>query len=198
MATVTKVRVSSSKQHYNWGMDLMSSLAVGGIVKIVIALATLGMAAVVTLEIIFGYGAATSVGTAVQWTSMIAAYIMGLFWLFGPWPTLNEAFAFVSIANIAISAATFVADFPPEITVAKTAFLIPIGMFVGFFFERWMLAWHILFCVAAATYIAVHAVVYDGVAVLEAAVVWAPVVASIGGFVLLLHFAARSMRLEFE
>lgn len=190
--------VASSEIHYEWAVDLMSSLAVEGIVKKVIALATLSMAVIVTLEMVFGYGATTPIPAAVQWTSMIAAYVMGLFWLLGPWPTLNQAFAFVTISNIAIFAATLVADFPPEITLGKSAFLIEIGMFVGFFFERWMLACHILFCILATTFIAVYVVVYEGVAVLMAFVVWSPVVVSIGGFVLLLHFAARSMRLEFE
>ncbi|KZF08482.1 MAG: giguanylate cyclase [Rhodococcus sp. (in: high G+C Gram-positive bacteria)] len=190
--------VASSEEHYQWGVDLMSSLAVQGIVKKVVALATLSMALVVTLEIGFGYGATTPIPTAVQWTSMIAAYIMGLFWLVGPWPTLNQAFAFVVIANIAIFAATIVADFPPEITLGKTAFFIEIGMFVGFFFERWMLAFHVLFCILATSFIAIYVVAYEDVAVLMSFVVWLPVVVSIGGFVLLLHFAARSMRLEFE
>ena len=198
MATAARSSVNSSTEHYEWGLALMSSLAVSGIVKKVIALATLSMAVVVTLEMAFGYGATTPIVIAVQWTSMIAAYIMGLFWLFGPWPTLTEAFAFVVIANIAIFGATFVADFPPEITLAKTAFFIEIGMFVGFFFERWMLAFHIVFCIAATTFIAAYVVVFEDVAVLQAVVVWSPVVVSIGGFVLLLHFAARSMRLEFE
>ena len=198
MAIATRRAIPSSVEHYEWGVDLMSSLAVGGIVKKVIAVATLSMAVVVTLEMAFGYGASTPLGSVVQWTSMIAAYIMGAFWLFGPWPTLNQAFAFVTLANIAIVSATFVADFPPEITLAKTAFLIELGMFVGCFFERWMLASHILFCSAATTFIAVYVVVYDNVPVLEALVVWSPVVVSIGGFALLLHFASRSMRLEFE
>lgn len=190
--------VTSSEVHYEWAVDLMSSLAVEGIVKKVIALATLSMAVIVTLEMVFGYGATTPIPIAVQWTSMIAAYVMGLFWLFGPWPTLNQAFAFVTISNVAIFAATIVADFPPEITLGKSAFFIEIGMFVGFFFERWMLACHILLCILATTFIAVYVVVYEGVAVLMAFVVWSPVVVSIGGFVLLLHFASRSMRLEFE
>ncbi|MDJ0392857.1 giguanylate cyclase [Rhodococcus sp. G-MC3] len=190
--------VKSSEEHYEWGVDLMSSLAVEGIVKRVIALATLGMAVIVTLEMGFGYGATTPIPTSVQWTSMIAAYVMGAFWMFGPWPTINQAFAFVTIANIAIFSATMVADFPPEITLGKSAFLIELGMFVGFFFERWMLASHILFCVAATTFIAVYVVTYESVSILMAFVVWSPVVVSIGGFVLLLHFAVRSMRLEFE
>nr|WP_296765778.1 giguanylate cyclase [Rhodococcus sp. (in: high G+C Gram-positive bacteria)] len=190
--------VKTSEEHYEWGVDLMSSLAVEGIVKKVIALATLGMAVIVTLEMALGYGATTPIPMAVQWTSMIAAYVMGAFWMFGPWPTLNQAFAFVTIANVSIFSATMVADFPPEITLGKSAFLIELGMFVGFFFERWMLASHILFCAAAATFIAVYVVAYENVSILMAFVVWAPVVVSIGGFVLLLHFAARSMRLEFE
>lgn len=198
MATVTNSSTPSAAVHYEWGVDLMSSLAVGGIVKKVIALATLSMAVVVTLEMMLGYGAATPVSTAVQWTSMIAAYIMALFWLLGPWPTLNEAFAFVVIADIAIFAATIVADFPPEITLAKSTFLIQLGMFVGFFFERWMLAWHIVFCTAATTFIAGYVVLYENVGMLEAVVVWSPVVVSIGGFVLLLHFASSRMRTEFE
>jgi hypothetical protein len=190
--------VKSSEEHYEWAVDLMSSLAVEGIVKKVIALATLSMAVIVTLEMVFGYGATTPIPTAVQWISMFAAYAMGFFWLFGPWPTMNQAFAFVTIANISIFSATMVADFPPEITLGKTAFLIELGMFVGFFFERWMLASHILFCSAAASFIAFYVVAYEEVAVLMAFVVWSPVVVSIGGFVLLLHFAVRSMRLEFE
>ncbi|WP_072803319.1 giguanylate cyclase [Rhodococcoides yunnanense] len=190
--------VASSEEHYEWGLDLMSSLAVTGIVQKVIALATLSMAVIVTLEMAFGYGARTPIPTAVQWTSMIAAYVMGAFWMFGRWPTLGQAFAFVVIADIAIVSATLVADFPPEITLGKTAFLIEIGMFVGFFFERWMLGFHIVFCIAATTFIAAYVVVIEDVAVLMAFVVWSPVVVSIGGFALLLHFAARSMRLEFE
>ncbi|MGA9874041.1 MAG: giguanylate cyclase [Rhodococcus sp. (in: high G+C Gram-positive bacteria)] len=190
--------MTSSEVHYEWGVDLMSSLAVGGIVKKVIALATLSMAVVVTLEMVFGHGATTPVPIFVQWTAMIAAYIMGVFWLVGPWPTLHQAFAFVTTANVAIFSATIVADFPPEITLGKTAFLIEIGMFAGFFFERWMLASHILFCILATTFIAVYVVLYENVPILMAFVVWSPVVVSIGGFVLLLHFAARSMRLEFE
>nr|WP_240930811.1 giguanylate cyclase [Rhodococcus sp. B10] len=176
----------------------MSSLAVTGIVQKVVALATLAMAVVVTLEMAFGYGATTPIPSGVQWASMIAAYIMGAFWMFGPWPTLKQAFAFVMIADLAIFSATMVADFPPEITLGKTAFLIELGMFVGFFFERWMLATHVVFCILAATVIAVYVVKYEGVSVLMAIVVWSPVVVSIGGFALLLHFAARSMRLEFE
>ena len=190
--------LTSSEVHYEWAVDAMESLAVKGIVKVVIAFATLAMAIVVTLEMVFGYGATTPIPSAVQWISMMTAYAMGLFWLFGPWPTLNQAFAFVTIANIAIFSATIVADFPPEITLGKTAFFIEIGMFVGFFFEKWMLAAHILLCVAATTFIAVYVVAYKDVAVLMSFVVWSPVVVSIGGFVLLLHFAARSMRLEFE
>ncbi|RRQ28563.1 giguanylate cyclase [Rhodococcus sp. Eu-32] len=192
------VAVKSSEQHYAWGVALMSSLAVTGIVQKVVALATLAMAVVVTLEMAFGYGATTPIPSGVQWASMIAAYIMGAFWMFGPWPTLKQAFAFVMIADLAIFSATMVADFPPEITLGKTAFLIELGMFVGFFFERWMLATHVVFCILAATVIAVYVVMYEGVSVLMAIVVWSPVVVSIGGFALLLHFAARSMRLEFE
>ncbi|MBY6410418.1 giguanylate cyclase [Rhodococcus sp. BP-252] len=192
------VAVKSSEQHYAWGVALMSSLAVTGIVQKVVALATLAMAVVVTLEMAFGYGATTPIPSGVQWASMIAAYIMGAFWMFGPWPTLKQAFAFVMIADLAIFSATMVADFPPEITLGKTAFLIELGMFVGFFFERWMLATHVVFCILAATVIAVYVVKYEGVSVLMAIVVWSPVVVSIGGFALLLHFAARSMRLEFE
>ncbi|SNT41993.1 giguanylate cyclase [Rhodococcoides kyotonense] len=192
------VAVKSSEEHYAWGIALMSSLAVTGIVQKVIALATLAMAVIVTLEMAFGYGATTPIPSGVQWASMIAAYIMGAFWMFGPWPTLKQAFAFVMIADIAIFSATLVADFPPEITLGKTAFLIELGMFVGFFFERWMLAAHIVFCILATTFIAVYVVLFEGVAILMSIVVWSPVVVSIGGFVLLLHFAARSMRLEFE
>lgn len=192
------IAVKSSEEHYEWGLDLMASLAVTRIVQKVVALAALSMAVVVTLEMAFGYGATTPIPAAVQWTAMIAAYIMGAFWLFGPWPTLRQAFAFVVIADICIFAATIVADFPPEITLGKTAFFIEIGMFVGCFFERWMLAFHVLFCILATSFIAVYVVVYENVAVLMSVVVWSPVVVSIGGFVLLLHFAARSMRLEFE
>jgi hypothetical protein len=192
------VAVKSSEEHYAWGVALMSSLAVTGIVQKVVALATLAMAVIVTLEMAFGYGATTPIPSGVQWASMIAAYIMGAFWMFGPWPTLKQAFAFVMIADLAIFSATMVADFPPEITLGKTAFLIELGMFVGFFFERWMLAAHIVFCILAATVIAVYVVVFEDVSVLMSIVVWSPVVVSIGGFVLLLHFAARSMRLEFE
>lgn len=190
--------VASSEEHYEWAVDLMFSLAVEGIVKKVIALATLSMAFVVTLEMVFGYGATTPIPTAVQWTSMIAAYVMGGFWLFGPWPTLRQAFTFVVIADLAIVAATLVADFPPDITLGKTAFLIPLGMFVGFFFERWMLLTHAVVCVAGTSFIAVYVVVSESVPVLMAVVIWAPVVVSIAGFDLLLHFAARSMRLEFD
>lgn len=198
MATTARTQHRDTDEHYDWAVDLMSSLAVGGIVKTIIAAATLGMAFVVTLEMAFGYGATTSTTSAIQWTAMLAAYAMGLFWLFGPWPTRKEAFTFVALANLAIFSATMVADFPPEITLAKSVFLIELGMFVGFFFERWMLAFHTVFCVAAVGAIGAYVVRYDTVPAFQAVVVCAPVIIAIAGFVFLLHFTTRSMRLEFD
>lgn len=190
--------LTSAEEHYEWARDMLFSLAVENIIKKGVGLSALSMAVVVTLEMMFGYGATTPTTTAIQWISMLAAYTMAAFWLFGPWPTLNQAFAFVVCSNIAIFSATMVANFPPEITLGKSAYLLQLGLFVGFFFERGMLLSHILFCAFATTFIALYVLVYEGVSVLMAFVVWAPVTVAASGFVILLHFAIRSMRFEFE
>ena len=109
----------------------MASLALTTAVKRIVSAATLAMAVVVTFEMAFGYGATTAIPSIVQWTCMIAAYVMGAFWWFGPWPTLGQAFAFVVIADIAIFGATITADFEPEVTLGKCTFLIPLGMLAG-------------------------------------------------------------------
>lgn len=190
--------LTSAEEHYEWSRDMLFSLAMENIIKKTIGFGGLSMAFVVTLEMMFGYGATTPFQSAIQWISMIGAYCLCGFWLFGPWPTLNQAFAFVVCSNIAIFSATMVADFPPEITLGKSAFFIPTGMFVGFFFERGMMFYHIIFCACATTFIAFYVVVFAGVSPLMGFVVWAPVTISASGFVLLLHFAIRSMRFEFE
>lgn len=188
----------SLEERYEWVVDLMSSLAVTNIVKRVLSLATLCMAIIATLEISLGYAATTPIPLALQWASMIFAYVAAIWWWAAPWPTLGMAFTFVIGADICMFIAMIVADIPPAIMLGKTALFIEIGMFVGFFLDRWMLGAHILFCTAATTFIAVYVVVREQVDPLMAFVVWSPVVVSISAFVLLLHFCARSIRLEFE
>lgn len=189
---------TSSNEHYQWGVGVMISLALTTLVKRIVSAAALAMAVVVTLEIAFGYGATTPIPTIVQWTCMIAAYIMGAFWWFGPWPTLGQAFAFVVFADVAIIGATITADFAPEVTLGKCTFLIPIGMLAGFFFEKWRLAAHVALCLLGTSAIAVYIVMERDVHTFVAVVLWAPIVVTLTGFVLMLQLTTQSMRLEFE
>ena len=196
-ADVTRA-MTRSNEHYQWCIGVMTSLALTTAVKRIVSAAALAMAVVVTFELAFGYGATTTIPSIVQWTCMIAAYIMGAFWWFGPWPTLGQAFAFVVIANVAIFGATITADFAPEVTLGKCAFLIPIGMLAGFFFDKWRLATHIALCLLGTTVVAVYIVIERGVDTFVAVVLWAPIVVSFTGFALLLQATTQSMRLEFE
>lgn len=184
--------------HYRWAVDLMASLAVTTIVKRAVSLATLCMAVIASLELAFGYAADAGIPLILQWMSMIFAYAAAVWWWFGRWPTLNRAFAFVMGADVCMVISIVVADIPPAIMLGKTALLIEIGMFVGFFFERWMIAAHVALCSLATTAIAVYLVLTDEVSALMAFVVWSPIVVGIVGFVLLLNFCARSIRREFE
>ena len=176
----------------------MTSLAVTKVVSRVVSSAALAMALVVTLEMAFGYAATTTIPSIVQWTCMIAAYIMGAFWWFGPWPTLKQAFAFVVIADLAIFGATITANFEPEVTLGKCTFLIPMGMLAGFFFDKWRLAVHILLCLLGTTVVAVYIVMERGVDTFVGVVLWAPIVVTLTGFVLMLQLTTQSIRSEFE
>ena len=187
-----------SNEHYHWGVGVMASLALTTAVKRIVSAAALSMAVVVTFEMAFGYGATTTIPSIVQWTCMIAAYVMGAFWWFGPWPTLGQAFAFVVIADIAIFGATITADFAPEVTLGKCTFLIPMGMLAGFFFDKWRLAAHIALCLLGTTVIAVYIVLERDVDTFVAVVLWAPIVVTLTGFVLMLQLTTQSMRTEFE
>ncbi|MFI8565346.1 giguanylate cyclase [Rhodococcus sp. NPDC078407] len=187
-----------SNEHYQWGIGVMASLAITTVVRRIVSAAALSMAVVVTLELAFGYGATTPIPAIVQWTSMIAAYIMGAFWWFGPWPTLRQAFAFVVIADIAIFAATITANFEPEVTLGKCTFLIPMGMLAGFFFDKWRLAAHIALCLLGTCIVAVYIVLERDVDTFVAVVLWAPIVVTLTGFVLMLQATSQSTRLEFE
>ncbi|KQU44244.1 giguanylate cyclase [Rhodococcus sp. Leaf278] len=187
-----------SNEHYQWGIGVMASLAITTVVRRIVSAAALSMAVVVTLELAFGYGATTPLPSIVQWTSMIAAYIMGAFWWFGPWPTLRQAFAFVVIADIAIFAATITANFEPEVTLGKCTFLIPMGMLAGFFFDKWRLAAHIALCLLGTSIVAVYIVLERDVDTFVAVVLWAPIVVTLTGFVLMLQATSQSTRLEFE
>ncbi|MDI9895652.1 giguanylate cyclase [Rhodococcus sp. IEGM 1381] len=187
-----------SNVHYQWGVGVMTSLAITTVVKRIVSAAALSMALVVTLELAFGYGATTPLPSIVQWTSMIAAYIMGAFWWFGPWPTLGQAFAFVVIADLAIFGATITANFAPEVTLGKCTFLIPMGMLAGFFFDKWRLAAHIALCLLGTSIVAVYIVMERDVDIFVAVVLWAPIVVTLTGFVLILQATTQSMRLEFE
>ncbi|OZC91600.1 giguanylate cyclase [Rhodococcus sp. 06-412-2C] len=189
---------TGSNEHYQWGVGVMTSLAITTVVKRIVSAAALSMALVVTLELAYGYGATTPLPSIVQWTSMIAAYIMGAFWWFGPWPTLGQAFAFVVIADLAIFGATITANFAPEVTLGKCTFLIPMGMLAGFFFDKWRLAAHIALCLAATSIVAVFIVLERDVDIFVAVVLWAPIVVTLTGFVLILQATTQSMRLEFE
>ncbi len=190
--------LTRSNEHYQWGTGVMASLAVTTLVRRIVSVAALSMAVVVTLEIVFGYGATTTIPSVVQWTCMIAAYIMGAFWWFGPWPTLHQAFAFVVIADVAIFGATITADFEPEVTLGKCTFLIPMGMLAGFFFDKWRLAVHILLCLLGTSIVAVYIVLERGVDTFVAVVLWAPIVVTLTGFVLMLQLTTQSIRSEFE
>ena len=187
-----------SNEHYQWGVGVMSSLAITTVVKRIVSAAALSMALVVTLELAFGYGATTPLPSIVQWTSMIAAYIMGAFWWFGPWPTLRQSFAFVVIADLAIFGATITANFAPEVTLGKCTFLIPMGMLAGFFFDKWRLAAHIALCLLGTSIVAVYIVLERDVDTFVAVVLWAPIVVTLTGFVLMLQATSQSTRLEFE
>ena len=176
----------------------MTSLAVTTLVKRIVSAAALAMAVVVTLELAFGYGATTPIPSIVQWTCMIAAYIMGAFWWFGPWPTLGQAFAFVIIADLAIFGATITANFAPEVTLGKCTFLIPMGMLAGFFFDKWRLAAHIAACLLGTSIVAVYIVLERDVDTFVAVVLWAPIVVTLTGFVLMLQLTTQSIRTEFE
>ncbi|MGF0312321.1 giguanylate cyclase [Rhodococcoides fascians A25f] len=187
-----------SNEHYQWGVGVMTSLAITTVVRRIVSAAALSMALVVTLELTFGYGATTPLPSIVQWTSMIAAYIMGAFWWFGPWPTLGQAFAFVVIADLAIFGATITANFAPEVTLGKCTFLIPMGMLAGFFFDKWRLAAHIALCLVGTSIVAVFIVLERDVDIFVAVVLWAPIVVTLTGFVLILQATTQSMRLEFE
>lgn len=192
-------RVSTeSNEHYRWGIGVMESLAVTTVVRRIVATAALSMAVVVTLELAFGYGATTAIPAIVQWTCMIAAYVMGAFWWFGPWPTLGQAFAFVVIADIAIFGATITAHFAPEVTLGKCTFLLPMGMLAGFFFDKWRLATHIALCAVGTSVVAVYIVLERDVDTFVAVVLWAPIVVTLTGFALMLQFTTQSTRLEFE
>ncbi|MCZ4518967.1 giguanylate cyclase [Rhodococcus ruber] len=187
-----------SNEHYQWGVGVMTSLAITTVVRRIVSAAALSMAIVVTLELAFGYGATTPLPSIVQWTSMIAAYIMGAFWWFGPWPTLGQAFAFVVIADLAIFGATITANFAPEVTLGKCTFLIPMGMLAGFFFDKWRLAVHIALCLLGTSIVAAYIVLERDVDTFVAVVLWAPIVVTLTGFVLILQATTQSMRLEFE
>ncbi|WP_407726614.1 giguanylate cyclase [Rhodococcoides fascians] len=190
--------LTRSNEHYQWGMGVMTSLAVTTLVRRIVSVAALSMAVVVTLELSFGYGATTTVPSIVQWTCMIAAYIMAAFWWFGPWPTLGQAFAFVVIADLAIFGATITANFAPEVTLGKCTFLIPMGMLAGFFFDKWRLAAHILLCLLGTSVVAVYIVLERDVDTFVAVVLWAPIVVTLTGFVLMLQLTTQSIRSEFE
>ncbi|CCQ15904.1 Diguanylate cyclase [Rhodococcus sp. AW25M09] len=190
--------ITRSNEHYQWGMGVMTSFAVTPLVRRVVSSAALAMAVVVTLEMAFGYGATTTIPSIVQWTCMIAAYIMGAFWWFGPWPTLGQAFAFVVIADLAIFGATITANFEPEVTLGKCTFLIPMGMLAGFFFDKWRLAAHILLCLLGTSIVAVYIVMERGVDTFVAVVLWAPIVVTLTGFVVMLQLTTQSIRAEFE
>lgn len=194
---MTEVR-DTLEDRYEWAVALMSSFAVTTIVKRVISLATLSMAVFASLEIGLGYAATTQWGLALQWASMIFAYIAAVWWWVAPWPRIGLAFTFVVGADVSMFISMFVADVPPEIMLGSTALFIEIGMFVGFFLARWMLATHVIFCTAATTFIALWVMVVHDVEPVMVAIVWSPIVVSIIGFVLLLHFCARSIRMEFE
>lgn len=190
--------LTRSNEHYQWGMGVMTSLAVTTLVRRIVSVAALSMAVVVTLELSFGYGATTTIPSIVQWTCMIAAYIMAAFWWFGPWPTLGQAFAFVVIADLAIFGATITANFAPEVTLGKCTFLIPMGMLAGFFFDKWRLAAHILLCLLGTSVVAVYIVLERDVDTFVAVVLWAPIVVTLTGFVLMLQLTTQSIRSEFE
>ncbi|MBY4228329.1 MULTISPECIES: giguanylate cyclase [unclassified Rhodococcus (in: high G+C Gram-positive bacteria)] len=190
--------LTRSNEHYQWGMGVMTSLAVTTLVKRIVSAAALAMAVVVTLELAFGYGATTPIPSIVQWTCMIAAYVMGAFWWFGPWPTLGQAFAFVVIADLSIFGATITANFAPEVTLGKCTFLIPMGMLAGFFFDKWRLAAHIALCLLGTSIVAVYIVLERDVDTFVAVVLWAPIVVTLTGFVLMLQLTTQSIRTEFE
>lgn len=186
------------EQRYEWVVDVMSSLAVTTIVKRVIALATLTMAVIATLQLGLGYAATSSLGLVLQWACMLFAFAATAWWWVTPWPLISAAFTFVIGADIAMFISISVANTPPAIWLASTALFIEIGMFVGFFLGRWMLVSHVLLCTAFTTFIALWVVAVDGVDPLMAAFVWAPIVVSISGFVLLLQFCAHWVRVEFD
>lgn len=186
------------EQRYEWVVDLMSSLAVTTVVTRVIAAATVGMAVVPALEMAAGYAATTQTGLLLQWGAMIFAFLAALWWWVSPWPRIGMAFAFVIGSDIAIFTAISVANTSPTIWLAKTAFFIEIGMFVGFFLGGWMLAAHLILCTAFTTFIAAWVVLVDDMDPLMAVFVWAPITISISGFVLLLQFCTHSIRMEFE
>ncbi|MET0195998.1 MULTISPECIES: hypothetical protein [Nocardiaceae] len=186
------------EERYEWVVDAMASLAITTIVKRVLAFATLSMAIIPALELASGYAPATTAGVAVTWASMLFAFAAAVWWWVSPWPRIGPAFVFVIGSDIAIFLAVFSSTTPPAITLAKTAFFIEIGMFVGFFLGRWMLATHVALCTLFTTVIAVWVVVVDGLSPMMTVFVWAPIVVSINGFVLLLYFCASSVRMEFE
>lgn len=189
---------TQSNHHYQWGVGVITSLALVMVVKRIVSVAALAMGGVVTLELLFGYGATTPLSSIVQWISMITAYVMGVFWLFGPWPTLGQAFAFVVIADLSIFWGIMTANFAPEVTLGGCTFLIPMGMLAGFFFDKWRLAAHIALCLFGTSVVAVYIVLVRDVDMFVAFVLWAPIVLTLTGFVLMLQVTSQSMRLEFE
>ena len=177
---------------------MIASLALTVVVKRIVSVVTLSMGLVVTLELLFGYAATTPVSLVVQWISMLTAYILGALWWFGPWPTLGQAFAFVVIADLSIFWGIMTANFAPEVTLGGCAFLIPVGMLAGFFFDKWRLAAHIALCLLGTSIVAVYVVSYRDVDIFVAFVLWAPIVVTLTGFVSMLQLCSQSMRLEFD
>ncbi len=72
------------------------------------------------------------------------------------------------------------------------------GMLAGFFFDKWRLAAHIALCLLGTSIVAVYIVLERDVDTFVAVVLWAPIVVTLTGFVLMLQATSQSTRLEFE
>ncbi|MGU3435678.1 hypothetical protein ACNHUS_22010 [Actinomycetes bacterium M1A6_2h] len=181
---------------YEWIVGLMSSFTDERLVRWIIAFFTASMGVCATLEIMFGFGATSTIGLGVQVGAAAFAFAAALWWLMISWPRLRTLFVFIMLADTGILAANLSANMPPAYAVGKTTFFVVLGLVAGIFLDRWMLFAHVASTGTAVTAIIGYNMLFNDVPPLGALVVWAPVMSLILAIPALLYAFVRAVRLD--
>lgn len=184
------------ERRYEWVVGLFFSFTDERLIRVILAFFTASMGVCATLEIMYGFGATGTVGSAVQIGCAAFAFTAALWWLVRPWPSLRAAFTFVVLSDLGILAANVSANMPPAYAVGKTAFFVILSIFAGLFLDRWMLLTHVALSTAAVTGIVGFNMLFRDVPPLGALVVWAPVSALLIIVPALLYTIVRAIRLD--